>query len=102
MKKVIYISGQYRNKTIGGTFRNIMHARDVAVKLWNENWIVICPHLNSFLMDGLCPDNVWLEGDIEILHRCDAIYMLKNWQNSKGAMKELELAKELGLEIYFE
>jgi len=102
MKKVIYISGAYRNKTISGTFQNIMNARDGAVRLWNEKWIVICPHLNTFLMDGLCPDSVWLDGDLEILRRCDAIFMLQNWETSKGANEELALAKKLGLEIIYE
>ncbi len=100
--RVIYISGQYRNKTIGGTFKNIMHARDAAIKLWNENWIVICPHLNTFSMDGLCPDNVWLKGDLEILRRCDSIYMLSGFRSSSGAMEEYKLALKLEKEILYE
>ena len=100
--KIIYISGQYRNETIGGTFKNIMQARDGAVRLWNEGWVVVCPHLNTFLMDGLCPDSTWLEGDLEILARCDAIYMLRNFRNSSGAIQELAVAQKLGLEIIYE
>ena len=100
--KIIYISGQYRNETIGGTFKNIMQARDGAVRLWNEGWVVVCPHLNTFLMDGLCPDSTWLNGDLEIIRRCDAIFMLSNWQDSKGARMELEEALKIGLEIYWE
>ena len=100
--RVIYVSGSYRNETIGGLFQNIIHARDSAIKLWQGNWVVICPHLNTFLMDGLCGDRVWLEGDLELLSRCDAIYMLNNYQDSQGALEELELAKKLGLEILFE
>lgn len=100
--KIIYISGQYRNETMGGTFRNIMHARDVAVRLWNEGWVVICPHLNTFLMDGLCPDNTWLQGDLEILKRCDAIFILRGWSASEGAKREIEVAIEKGLSVFYE
>ena len=40
--------------------------------------------------------------DIEELLRCDAIFMLKDWGQSKGARIEYEIAKELELKIFFE
>lgn len=33
---------------------------------------------------------------------CDAIYMLIDWQDSKGAKEEYEIAKALGKEFIFE
>lgn len=36
------------------------------------------------------------------LETCDAIYMLKDWEESKGAKMEHEKAKELRLEIIYE
>lgn len=33
---------------------------------------------------------------------CDEVYMLKNWQNSRGARIEFAIAKELGKKIIFE
>jgi len=44
----------------------------------------------------------WLERDLEILSRCDAIFMLKGWKQSRGAKREYARAKELGLEIMYE
>ena len=40
--------------------------------------------------------------DIAALFKCDAIYMLKDWGQSKGARIEYQIAKELGLNIIFE
>jgi hypothetical protein len=40
--------------------------------------------------------------DIRQLMTCDAIYMLKGWEKSKGASLEHHIAKELGLEIYYD
>lgn len=37
-----------------------------------------------------------------MLDKCQAIYMLKSWENSKGAQQEYIYAKNLGLEIYYE
>lgn len=36
------------------------------------------------------------------LKNCDAIYMLKCWKDSKGAKMEHQMAKELGIKIYYE
>lgn len=40
--------------------------------------------------------------DIKHLWNCDGIYMLFNWQESKGARIEHAIAKELGMKIYYE
>jgi len=103
MLKVIYVAGKYRANSDNGVFDNIIHARREAVKLWNQNWAVICPHTNSMFMGSrLGGDEKFIEGDLEILSRCDAIFMLSGFSHSVGAMIELEKAKELGLEIYYE
>lgn len=36
------------------------------------------------------------------LEKCDAVYMLKDWQDSEGATKEHELAKKLNKEIIYQ
>lgn len=38
----------------------------------------------------------------EELETCDAIYMLSDWKESKGARMEHEKAKELGIKIYYQ
>jgi hypothetical protein len=96
--KVIFISGPYR----GNISNNIQHARMAAIKLWKEGWAVICPHMNTAHFDGLCPDETWLKGDLEILKRCDAIYVLKGWNESIGTKKEIERAINWGKEIIWE
>ncbi len=48
------------------------------------------------------PNQVWLMGGMELLSRCDAVYMLKEFRNSEGAMNELGLAQKLGIEIIYE
>ena len=92
------ISGPYR----GNVEHNIIMARRAAVKLWKAGWAVICPHMNTANFDGECPDDVWLEGDLEFLRRVDAIYMLKAWRSSKGAMVEHQKAIEWGKQIIYE
>jgi hypothetical protein len=39
---------------------------------------------------------------IAICDHCTAIYMMSNWEMSRGAKAEWHLAKALGLDIYYE
>ena len=100
--KVIFISGKYRAGSEWGLVENIRKAEAAAIELWKQGWVVLCPHKNTAHFGGLCPDRVWLEGDIELLKRCDAVFMLDNWHDSEGAMEEYRIAKELNKEIIFE
>ncbi|PKH44528.1 hypothetical protein KKB3_01694 [Dehalococcoides mccartyi] len=100
--KVIYVAGKYRAETQSGIDANIKKARDVAIKLWKQGWAVICPHLNTAHFDGEAPDEVWIKGDLEILSRCDAIFLMNNWQESTGAKLVRERALELGLVMWYE
>lgn len=43
--------------------------------------------------------NEHLVADIALLLECDAIYLLKDWEASKGARIEANIAEECGLEI---
>ena len=101
--KIIYVSGPYRAPTEQLRFQNILNARDAAVKLWQKGWAVICPHLNTMHMGGIMGnDEIFLDGDVEIVKRCDAIFMLKGFENSEGACKEIEVAYERNITIYYE
>ena len=103
--KLIYVAGKYRGQNENEVWGNINLARSHALELWKQGWAVICPHTNSIFMghgtkDKDCFD-LFLQGDFEMLRRCDAIYMLPNWKQSEGAKAEFAMADELGLEIIF-
>ena len=40
--------------------------------------------------------------DIEALFKCQHIYMLNNWEDSRGARIEHNIAKEIGLTITYQ
>jgi len=102
-KKVVYISGHYRGDGKPNTIHdNIEKARSVALEFWAKGLAVICPHTNTGYMDGACNDSVWLEGDIEILRRCDIIVMMPDWQSSEGAVAEWQEAVKCKLEIIYQ
>jgi len=90
--KLAYISGAYRSKSINGIHDNIQKARQVSIEYWRKGYAVICPHTNTAFMDGACEDHVWIEGDLEMLRRCDVVIMLPDWEESEGARAEYEEA----------
>lgn len=44
----------------------------------------------------------YMKADIREMMDCDAIYMLKNWTDSKGAEIERRIALDLGMKIIYE
>lgn len=51
------------------------------------------------------PDHEWrdyMRADIKALVDCDAIYMLSNWTDSKGAKVEFFIAEKLDLTILYQ
>lgn len=104
---VIYIAGPYNSKTEWGLELNIRHAEDAALRLWLAGWAVICPHKNTAhfggqLHNSLDDRNMWLNGDLELVRRCDAMYVLTGWEDSNGTKAEIALAERLGMEVIYE
>ena len=99
--KIIYTAGPYRGEGWNAVFENICRARTAARKLWVKGWAVICPHANTWFMDGPdIPAMTFIEGDLEIVARCDAIFMLPGWERSEGARLEYLQALKFELPIY--
>ncbi len=100
--KVAYIAGPYRAKTPHGIVENIRKAEQYAIKYWSMGYAVICPHKNTALLDGVCPDEVWLEGAMELLRRADVVVFIPGYKDSTGSMAEFDEAVVMGKEIIIE
>lgn len=92
-----YISGPVSGRDI-----NIVRARfeRVADSLSRRGYLPINP-----LENGLPEHSPWEEHmaeDNTTLMRCNAVYMLGDWQTSHGARLEHAIAKRCGLHIVYE
>lgn len=105
--KLIYVAGKYAGKGYSEIEDNIFKAELASIKLLKFGWAVITPHKNTAHYEryedyiGYTHDD-WLKMDFAMLERCDAIFMLKDWEYSKGASMEHQLAIDKGLEIYYQ
>lgn len=97
---IIYVAGPYRCPIKKGIQHNIDRALVAAQRLWNLGYVAFCPHSNSAHFTG--EDWWYLRGYLEVLSRCDAIYVLKGSENSRGTQAEIAEAQRLGLPIYRE
>jgi hypothetical protein len=100
-KPIIFISGAFRGKPNieWNRQQNIRAAEAAALEVWRLGGIAICPHKNTEHFDGAAPDDVWLDGDLQILARCDAILLIGHWWDSKGATREQAFAITHNIEI---
>lgn len=98
--KVVYVAGPYRGQCESDIVQNIRNAEAIAIRIWQAGHVALCPHKNTALFGGLCPDEVWLKGDLEMLKRCDEIVLCCGWQNSSGTQAEIELARKLSVPVY--
>lgn len=98
--KTVYVAGPYRARTKLGVLLNILRARKVAKKLWRAGFAVFCPHMNSALMDGVCPDKNFLDADVLFLAQCDIMVLMPRWEWSKGCQSEYSYAIKKGIRVW--
>ncbi len=98
--KVIYIAGPYRAKNAWEVELNIRRAEALSLEVWEMGAACICLHVSSRYFDGILPFKVWINGDLEILRRCDAVFLVPGWKDSIGASLEYEVARGLDIPIF--
>jgi hypothetical protein len=87
---VIYIAGPYRAPTAWGISENVRAAERVGLEVARAGAMPLIPHANTAHFHGECTDELWIEGTLELLRRCDAAVFLPNWHHSTGSRGEWE------------
>ena len=108
--KLIYIAGPFRaasqhcpgHQDMFAVQENIMAAMKLGLEVARTpGCFPVIPHANTMFFTGSAPDHVWLEGDIEMLRRSDALLVTSEWHRSSGARAEVEYAKTHGIPIHY-
>lgn len=105
--KLIYVAGKYSADTYSGIDDNIRIAEKASIELMILGWAVICPHKNTahyeqYEVGGLFNYEFWIEMDVEILKRCDAMFILNGSEDSKGVQREILEAHQKYIPTYYE
>lgn len=99
--RVVYIAGPFRGPSAWDIEQNIRAAEELALEVWRLGAVALCPHTNTRFFQGAAPDEVWLKGDIEMLQRCDAVLLTKDWERSTGAKMERTIAISIGIPVFY-
>ena len=104
MRKTIYIAGPMA----GLTGLNYPAFYNAETKLMKAGWRVVNPArfdavfnvynegIEGKMLNAVC------ESELAAIPHLNAIYLLKGWESSKGARRELKVALEHNLEIIIE
>lgn len=101
---IIYVAGKYSAKTEKERLENTKAAIDIGIEILAKGHYPFIPHLSHWVdkyaneTNRIIPYEKYLEWDNQFLVLCDGLYFINH---SKGADKELALAKRLRLKIFY-
>lgn len=92
----IYISGKISG--IEQEAKTLFDCAEIALKLKGYEPInpMIIKHDHDLSWES------YMKADLKALLDCHAIYMLKNYEDSRGAKIEFKLATDLGMKVIFQ
>jgi nucleoside 2-deoxyribosyltransferase len=107
--KVVYVAGPFRcasqhvpgQQDSWGIQSNVMSAMALGLEVWRAGAAAVIPHANTMFFQNAAPDNVWLDGDLAMLAKCDAVIMTADWRRSTGARAEHDYARHLGIPVFY-
>ena len=97
MKKKIYISGKITDLNLNEAKQNFKEAQKHLEEL---NFDVVNPLLLDHKLEATWEE--YMRIDIKAMLDCKFIFVLKGYQESVGAMLEIELAKKLDFTIIYQ
>ena len=101
----VYVAGAYSADNVIGVLDNIREGMRVSTEVLLSGYAPFCPWLDFHFQLMLRPDERLSVSDyysysLAWLDVCDAMILVHGWENSKGTLKEIERAKELGIQIF--
>ena len=100
--KLVYVAGPFRGKNSWEVENNIRKAEQMGFEIAEMGAIPIIPHTMYRFWDGTLNDEFWLACGIEMLVRCDAIFMNYGWMHSTGSKAELDFAKKQNIPDFYD
>lgn len=101
--KLVYVAGKFRGPTPLEIHMNVCQAERAGAVVAALGFMPVIPHKNTenFHASLGLPDSFWLEGTLEMLRRCDAVYVFEpnHVINSQGTRGEADEALRLGIPV---
>lgn len=97
--KLIYLAGPYR----GDVESNIARAQYAASRVCeiSPDIFPVVPHSMSAGFDGMQSDAFYLSATLEVMRRCDGVFVFADPTRSIGTMAEIEEAHRLSKPVFY-
>jgi hypothetical protein len=99
--KLVYVAARFTAHTDWERSELVQLARRHGLEIAKAGALPIMPTANSSLFWEQCTEVFWRAGYIELLRRCDAIYLCPGWEASKGCCAEHEMAMHLRMPVFY-
>ncbi len=107
----VYVAGAYSDNNVLGVLKNIGRGQYHASQLFLNGFAPFTPwHDKTFVIDNWNEDftvKMFYDYSMEWLRVSDAVFVipnhkgLKDWENSKGTLAEIEEAENLGIPVLY-
>ncbi len=99
---LIYVAGPYRSASRWQLEQNIRAAEEYGYQIAKLGAYPVIPHANTrgYFEDAQPDAQFWLEGTLQLMRGCSALFMLPQWPMSSGARGEHLEALRLGKPIF--
>lgn len=102
--KRVYVAGPYSADNVLTVLQNIGRGQRMARELWELGFATFCPWFDKEFVIGN-PDakftvQQFYDYSMAWLEVSDAVFLLPNWQTSKGTLAEFNRAHDLGIPIF--
>lgn len=97
--KIIYVAGPFRAPTAWDIEQNVRRAEAAALDVARIGAMPLCPHTNTRFFHGQLTDGFWLRGTLELLRRCDALYLYDPATEILSAGTRVEVEEALARKI---
>jgi hypothetical protein len=100
--RLIYIAGPYRGANAWEVEQNIREAERWGIEVAKLGAYPVIPHSNTrgYFEHVQSDPNFWLGGTLELMRRCDGVFLTPTWNRSSGARAEAEEAVKLHMPIF--
>lgn len=100
--KLVYIAGPFRGPAPSDVDRNIERAEAAARFAVTRGVFPVTPHsIGARLQDVGSQESFWLPGTLELMRRCDEVWVVPKFEQSKGTRNEIDEARRLGLRVVY-
>jgi hypothetical protein len=99
---IVYIAGPFSGATRAEVAWNIASAELAGLAVARMGAFPFIPHTNTGhpAFEKAQPYDFWIAGTMAMLYRCDAMLMVDEWENSKGAVGERGEALRIGMPVF--